>query len=221
MEREFWLLKLQLAIRQSLHTLKQNAEEMPLAKMSEDEESKKEDEYAKHNDKNNRTECNGHSITFNYNNKDNDYNYNGTSNPISVTNIDKDGKITTFNNLQHMKYALDAKIDDKVQQRIDRNQVFHDPNPWTYTVEEAAELDLLPEVPKGYLQKQRANSIKKYRDAYYKHRTPHKFEDDDNDDGSRLSKDPNAVEYHQRGEITKFTKNDLPKKKDEKKAKMK
>jgi len=42
MEREFWLTVYQKAIRQSLHTLKQNAEERPLAEIAENEEKRKE-----------------------------------------------------------------------------------------------------------------------------------------------------------------------------------
>lgn len=226
MEREFWLLQLQSAIRQSLHTLKLNANELPLAKMREDEELKMQENQKFDNMKKNPYKCHNHqnhnhshSITFNYNNNNNDTNNNNeirSSKGPAVTQIDKDGRVASYKNLEDLKLAMDKKIDEKVEQRLDRNQVFRNPNPWTYTVEEAADLDLLPEIPKDFLNKQKELRQQKYRGLCYKHRIAAQFEDANFDDGSRLSKDPNEIEYHKQGTIKTYTMRDMPKSNSEK-----
>ena len=61
---------------------------------------------------------------------------------IKVSTIDKDGKMESFNNIKDFgnKMTLKNNIDRLAKLRMDRNEIIKESNPWTYTVEEAAEL---------------------------------------------------------------------------------
>jgi len=72
----------------------------------------------------------------------------------SITVVGVNGQVKQFNNLdEYEKHGLDKRIDKTVNLRTNRNEIFKDSNPWTYTAEEAAQLGLLPEIPKDYDKK--------------------------------------------------------------------
>ncbi|ETO23180.1 hypothetical protein RFI_14006 [Reticulomyxa filosa] len=244
MEREFWLALFQKAIRQSLHTLKfflQNAEERPLAAMSEEIEKSQavqaeEKKYTAgqqgadsgKNDKpgNDSDNVLGSKVdigqrTFERyrlhveNRGDQQGNKAEKSKGPSITVVGSNGRMKRFENLDdYEKNGLDKRVDNIVQMRTNRNQVFKDANPWTYTAEEAAQLGLLPEIPKDYDQKSKDKKMRSYQQTHYGHRCPHQAADDDADDGSQLKM--GEIEYRMRGEIKTFTMEDMPKEEEEK-----
>ena len=126
-----------------------------------------------------------------------------------VWTIDGDGKMDAFTSLEDMKYALDRTVDAKVKLRTDRKLVFRDPNPWTYTPEQAAELGLLSEVPKDYREQQMAKKRAAVLNKRHieRHGKPMGY-DEDRDDGTELN--PGQVEYHRKGKVTTFTTSDMP-----------
>jgi len=131
----------------------------------------------------------------------------------SITVVGVDGRVKKFENLDaYEKNGLDKRVDKMVQLRTNRNDVFKDANPWTYTAEEAAELGLLPEVPKDYLQKSKDKKLANYWQTNYAHRCPHHPQNDDNDDGSQLK--VGEIEYQMRGDVKTFTMNDVPEEED-------
>ena len=126
-----------------------------------------------------------------------------------IWTVNADGKTSAFANLEEMKYHLDRTVDEKVKLRTDRKLIFRDPNPWTYTPEQAAELGLLNEVPKDYFEKQKEKKRMEILDKRHRERYGKPFGYDiNNDDGSELN--PGKVEYHRKGKITTFTQNDMP-----------
>jgi len=81
----------------------------------------------------------------------------------SVTMINSLGQMESYNNLNEMKQSQEENknrhqnnfsIENVIQLRTNRNEIFKDSNPWTYTPQEALHLGLLPEIPKNYFEKQ-------------------------------------------------------------------
>ncbi len=202
---------------------RQNAEEYPLAKMSEEFEArkKKEDELATGGKREEAWKAKQSEKMKKGGEK-------GKSEwrpedmppierkPIKVTTIDGKGKATKFPNLEEMRKHFDARVDDKVEMRTDRTHVFRDPNPWTYSVEEAAQLGLLSEIPKDYEKKKRDKRIVASWNKKYGHRKGGReaaMERDDRDDGSREKLD--EIQYTKRGNAKVFTMKDIPVKPEE------
>ena len=200
-ERNYWLAQYDISIRKTLNTLKQNATEMELAIMFKKKQKEKKEE--KKND-----------INDNNNNNNNIKKSNGN---IKVTIIDKKGKVNNFKNLNEMKIHLSKKetIDETIQLRTNRKKIFRDPNPWTYTAEEAAQLGLLPEVPKDFLEKQEKKRIENIKNKkFYQRYGYNKNYNYDMDDGSELF--PGQTEYTMRGDIKTVTMRNMPKNNNEK-----
>eukprot|EP01084_Bolivina_argentea_P134390 237061_1 len=211
--REFWLNQYQIAVLKTIKTLKQNALERPLSERWEKEQAEK---AKQNNAKTDATKSYISNSVSNHKATHFDWEPRATQNHDKrqghgpkVWTVDENGKTNAFPNLDEMKYHLDRTVDQKVKLRTDRNLIFRDPNPWTYTVEQAAELGLLSEVPKDYKEKQRAKQRqevlnKKHVQRYGK---PLGY-NVDHDDGSEL--DPGKVEYHRKGKVTTFTMGDMP-----------
>eukprot|EP00486_Rosalina_sp_Unknown_P003757 CAMPEP_0201575964 /NCGR_PEP_ID=MMETSP0190_2-20130828/21471_1 /ASSEMBLY_ACC=CAM_ASM_000263 /TAXON_ID=37353 /ORGANISM="Rosalina sp." /LENGTH=271 /DNA_ID=CAMNT_0048006253 /DNA_START=570 /DNA_END=1384 /DNA_ORIENTATION=+ len=214
----------QIAVLKTLKTLKQNAFERPLSeKWEKEQEAKnKADTYLNTDNKNEAEHKTNHKAQFfNWEPKsfeDDKMGIHGlndnqkgksTGKGPKIWAVNKDGKTSAFANLEEMKYSLDRTVDEKVKLRTDRKLIFRDPNPWTYTPEQAAQLGLLDEVPKDYFQKQQEKKRmeildKRHRERYGK---PLGY-DINNDDGSELN--PGKVEYHRKGKVTTFTQSDMP-----------
>lgn len=194
---------------------RQNAFERPLSeKWEKEQESKqKQDKYLNVDNVNNDESKTNHKAQFfNWEPKQNesDKNKNKSSGKgPKVWTVDENGKTNAFGNLEEMKYHLDRTVDEKVKARTDRNLVFRDPNPWTYTPEQAAQLGLLSEIPKDYFEKQQEKKRMEVLNKrhYERYGKPLGY-DENNDDGSELN--PGKVEYHRKGKVTTFTMNDMP-----------
>jgi len=133
-----------------------------------------------------------------------------TKTGVKVWTVDENGKTNAFCNLEQMKSHLDNTIDAKVKNRTDRKMIFRDPNPWTYTPEQAAELGLLSEVPKDYFVKQKEKKRMEVLNKRHMQRYGQPIGYDvDKDDGTELN--VGQVEYHRKGKVTQFTMNDMPK----------
>eukprot|EP01084_Bolivina_argentea_P318553 552462_1 len=213
-ERVFWLKQYQIAILKTLKTLKQNAFERPFSEKWEREQTDKEDnnkdKYESHGAMNMEQKQNHKATYYNWQPKTNvSVGKNDVSGKVKVWTVDEKGKTNAFNNLEEMKYHLDHTIDEKVKLRTDKNEIFRDPNPWTFTPEEAAELGMLSCVPKDYMKKQkekkRAEVVNKRHMNRYGKPLGYNI---DNDDGSELN--PGQVEYHRKGKVTTFTMQDMP-----------
>ena len=150
-------------------------------------------------------------------NKNNNQAPKGSGN-LKVTMIDKNGKIENFNDLNAMQNAVSRRIDTKIEERVNaRDLVFRESNPWTYTVEEAAELGLLSDIPKDYFAQQKAQKMAKLEAKHKAQRYAPDWEVVANiDDGSQLH--VGQIDYHEVGGIKTYTQRDIEKNnKDEKK----
>eukprot|EP00484_Ammonia_sp_Unknown_P020825 CAMPEP_0197028826 /NCGR_PEP_ID=MMETSP1384-20130603/8423_1 /TAXON_ID=29189 /ORGANISM="Ammonia sp." /LENGTH=448 /DNA_ID=CAMNT_0042457887 /DNA_START=8 /DNA_END=1354 /DNA_ORIENTATION=+ len=215
-ERDFWLQQYQIAILKTLKTLKQNAFERPLSeKWEKEQEAKKEQHKFQHESQTETDEqkTNHKAQVFNWEPRqiggDNDKAQKQSGKGPKVWSVDADGKTSAFNNLEEMKYHLDRSIDEKVHLRTDRKLIFRDPNPWTYTPEQAAQLGLLSEIPKDYFAKQQEKKRMEVLNQRHLERYGKPLGYDvNNDDGSELN--PGQVEYHRKGKVTTFTMDDMP-----------
>jgi len=210
-ERNFWLQQFQICILRTLKTLKQNAFEYPLSAMYEAKEAEKKNETKDKYDgmnSNEEKDMNHKAQFFQWEPKQK--NQSQSKNGVKVWTVDANGKTNAFCNLEQMKSHLDNTIDAKVKNRTDRKMIFRDPNPWTYTPEQAAELGLLSEVPKDYFVKQKEKKRMEVLNKRHMQRYGQPFGYDvDKDDGTELN--VGQVEYHRKGKVTQFTMNDMPK----------
>lgn len=191
---------------------RQNAFERPLSEMWERKQAEKEgkDKYhGNHQNDESESKTQHKATTFQWEPQSTNSSDKRSGKGPKIWSIDGDGKMDAFKSLEDMKYHLDRTVDAKVKLRTDRKLIFRDPNPWTYTPEQAAELGLLSEVPKDYKEKQMAKKRAEVLNKRHLERYGKPLGYDENmDDGSELN--PGQVEYHRKGKVTTFTQSDMP-----------